>query len=86
MCFPKGNLCPEGSVIKSTAIDPSVIDEDGVFRKKGPARVFTSEPDAIAAIKGQAGEPIQAGDIIVLIGRGPLGCGMEETYQITSQL
>ena len=86
VCFPKGNLCPEGSVIKSTAIDPSVIDEDGVFRKKGPARVFTSEPDAIAAIKGQAGEPIQAGDIIVLIGRGPLGCGMEETYQITSAL
>ncbi len=86
VCFPKGNLCPEGSVIKSTAIDPSVIDEDGVFRKKGPARVFTSEPDAIAAIKGQVGEPIQAGDIIVLIGRGPLGCGMEETYQITSAL
>ena len=86
VCFPKGNLCPEGSVIKSTAIDPSVIDEDGVFEKKGPARVFTSEPDAIAAIKGQAGEPIQAGDIIVLIGRGPLGCGMEETYQITSAL
>jgi dihydroxyacid dehydratase/phosphogluconate dehydratase len=86
VCFPKGNLCPEGSVIKSTSIDPSVIDQDGVYRKRGAARVFTSEPNAIAAIKGQTDSPIKAGDIIVLIGRGPLGCGMEETYQITSAL
>jgi putative YjhG/YagF family dehydratase len=86
VCFPRGNLCPEGSVIKSTSIDPTVIDDDGVYRKRGPARVFTSERDAIAAIKGQQGEPIKAGDVIVLIGRGPLGCGMEETYQITSAL
>ena len=86
VCFPYGNLCPEGSVIKATSIDPSVIDDDDVYRKRGPARVFVSERDAIAAIKGQRGQPIQAGDIIVLIGRGPLGCGMEETYQITSAL
>ncbi|MCH1494289.1 MAG: dihydroxy-acid dehydratase, partial [Rubripirellula sp.] len=86
VCFPKGNLCPEGSVIKSTSIDPSVIDPDGIYRKRGPARVFTAEPDAIAAIKGQSEPAIQAGDVIVLIGRGPLGCGMEETYQITSAL
>ena len=86
VCFPMGNLCPEGSVIKATSIDPSVIDEDDVYRKRGSARVFVSERDAIAAIKGQLGEPIVAGDIIVLIGRGPLGCGMEETYQITSAL
>ena len=86
VCFPLGNLCPEGSVIKSTSIDPTVIDDDGVYRKRGPARVFTSERDAIAAIKGQQGQPIKAGDVIVLIGRGPLGCGMEETYQITSAL
>ena len=39
--FPAGNLAPEGSVIKSTAIDPSVVDADGVYRKVGPARVFT---------------------------------------------
>ena len=86
VCFPKGNLCPEGSVIKSTSIDPSVIDQDGIYRKRGPARVFTSEREAIAAIKGQSEPVIKAGDVIVLIGRGPLGCGMEETYQITSAL
>jgi len=86
VCFPKGNLCPEGSVIKSTAIDPTVIDTDGVYRKRGTARVFTSERDAIAAVKGQSDVSIQPGDVIVLIGRGPIGCGMEETYQITSAL
>ena len=86
VCFPTGNLCPEGSVIKATSIDPSVIDDDNVYRKRGPARVFTSERDAIKAIKGQTDQPIQSGDVIVLIGRGPLGCGMEETYQITSAL
>jgi putative YjhG/YagF family dehydratase len=84
--FPTGNLAPEGSVIKSTSIDPSVVDDDGVYRKVGPARVFCSERDAIAAIKGQGGRQIEAGDIIVLMGRGPLGCGMEETYQLTSAL
>ena len=40
--FPRGNLAPEGSVIKSTAIDPSVVDTDGVYRMTGPARVFRS--------------------------------------------
>ncbi|MBE7471383.1 MAG: YjhG/YagF family D-xylonate dehydratase [Anaerolineales bacterium] len=84
--FPRGNLAPEGSVVKSTSIDPSVVDTDGVYRKIGPARVFTSERAAIAAIKGQAGQRIQPGEIMVLIGRGPLGCGMEETYQVTSAL
>ena len=64
----------------------SVIDDDGVYRKQGPARVFIRERDAIAAIKGQSDPPIKAGDVIVLIGRGPIGCGMEETYQITSAL
>ncbi|MFN3648232.1 MAG: YjhG/YagF family D-xylonate dehydratase [Armatimonadota bacterium] len=81
--FPLGNLAPEGSVIKSTAIDPSVVDADGVYRKEGPARVFTREAAAIAAVK--AGE-IRPGDILVLICRGPLGSGMEETYQLTSAL
>jgi len=84
--FPLGNLAPEGSVVKSTAIDRSVLDADGVFRKVGPARVFTSEAAAIAAVKGQSAAPVRPGDIIVLMGRGPLGCGMEETYQITSAL
>lgn len=84
--FPVGNLAPEGSVIKSTAIDPEVVDDDGVYRKLGPARVFTTEKEAIAAIKGQSERPVQAGDIVVLICRGPLGAGMEETYQITAAL
>ena len=70
-------------MIKSTAIDPSVIDADGVYRFTGPARVFVTEPAAIAAIK--AGR-IQPGDVLVLICRGPLGAGMEETYQLTSAL
>lgn len=84
--FPQGNIAPEGSVIKSTAIDKSVVDPDGVYRKLGPARVFTSERDAIAAVKGRTSNPIKEGDVIVLMCRGPLGCGMEETYQITSAL
>ena len=84
--FPTGNLAPEGSVIKSTAIDPSVVDADGIYRKSGPARVFVSEREAIAAIKGNHDKPVQAGDILVLIGRGPMGSGMEETYQLTSAL
>jgi putative YjhG/YagF family dehydratase len=84
--FPRGNLAPEGSVIKSTAIDPSVVDADGVYRKIGPARVFTSEKAAIAAIKGHGPDRIQPGDVLVLICRGPMGAGMEEIYQITSAL
>ena len=84
--FPRGNLAPEGSVIKSTAIDPTVVDADGVYRKTGPARVFTRESEAIAAIKGQGDRPIRPGDVLVLIGRGPMGAGMEEIFQITSAL
>ena len=81
--FPSGNIAPEGAIIKSTAIDPSVVDEDGVYRMKGPAKVFSSEESAIAAIK--AGK-IVAGDVMVLAGIGPMGTGMEETYQVTSAL
>jgi putative YjhG/YagF family dehydratase len=84
--FPRGNLAPEGAVIKSTAIDPSVVDPDGVYRMLGPARVFTTEKAAIAAIKSRGPDRIQAGDVLVLIGRGPMGAGMEEIYQITSAL
>jgi putative YjhG/YagF family dehydratase len=84
--FPRGNLAPEGSVIKSTAIDPSVVDADGVYRKVGPARVFTRERDAIAAIKNRGPEGLKPGDILVLACRGPLGAGMEEIYQITAAL
>jgi xylonate dehydratase len=83
VCFPHGNLAPEGSVIKSTAIDPSVVGSDGVYRITGPAKVFLSEPEAIAAIKSGK---ISAGDVIVLVGRGPMGSGMEETFQLTGAL
>ena len=83
MIFPRGNLAPEGSVVKSTAIDPTLIGPDGVYRLVGPARVFVSEAAAIAAIKKKH---IQPGDVMVLAGIGPLGTGMEETYQVTSAL
>ncbi|MBL9155496.1 MAG: YjhG/YagF family D-xylonate dehydratase [Verrucomicrobiales bacterium] len=84
--FPGGNLAPEGSVIKSTAIDPSKIDADGWYRHEGPARVFGSEPDAIAAVKSTGDDRIREGDVMVLIGLGPIGCGMPETAQITIAL
>ena len=83
LTFPRGNLAPEGSVIKSTAIDPALVGADGVYRKTGPARIFASEKDAIMAIKKGR---IQADDVLVLAGCGPMGTGMEETYQLTSAL
>ena len=83
VCFPHGNIAPEGSVVKSTSIDPSVVDADGVYRMRGPARVFVTEHAAIAAIKDGT---VHEGDVMVLICRGPMGAGMEETYQITSAL
>ena len=83
VCFPVGNLAPEGSVIKSTAIDPSLIDAQGVYRHTGPARVFITESAVIAAIKH--GE-ISQGDVIVLICSGPAGAGMQEIYQVTAAL
>jgi putative YjhG/YagF family dehydratase len=86
VCFPRGNLAPEGSVVKQTAIDPSVVDADGVYRKVGAAKVFTTERSAIAAIKGMGEKRVEPGDVLVLICRGPMGAGMEETYQITSAL
>lgn len=83
MTFPTGNLCPEGAVIKSAAIDPSVLDSEGVYRHTGRVKVFTAEKDAIRSIKNGK---VQAGDILAIIGRGPSGTGMEETYQLTSAL
>ena len=84
--FPVGNLAPEGSVVKATAIDPELLGNDGVYHHSGAARVFTSEREAIAAIKGQSERRVQAGDVLVVIGIGPAGTGMEETYQLTSAL
>jgi putative YjhG/YagF family dehydratase len=83
VCFPSGNLAPEGSVIKSTAIDPSLVGEGNVYRHAGPARVFITEEAAIAAIKGGT---VADGDVIVLVCGGPAGAGMQEIYQVTSAL
>jgi putative YjhG/YagF family dehydratase len=84
--FPGGNLTPDGSVIKSTAIDPSLVNENGIYLHEGPARVFASEPSAIAAVKSTGADRIKEGDVIVLIGLGPIGCGMPETAQLTIAL
>jgi xylonate dehydratase len=83
LSFLRGNIAPDGAVTKSTAIDPAVLQADGRYVKEGPARVFTSERDAITAIKKGVVRP---GDIMVLAGVGPSGTGMEEIYQITSAL
>jgi len=85
--FPVGNLAPEGAVIKATALDPAVVGDDQVYRHRGPARVFVDERDAIRAVKGVGTDrPIRAGDVIVLIGNGPSGTGMQETAQVTTAL
>lgn len=83
LVFPRGNLAPEGSVVKSAAIDRAMMDAEGVYCLTGPAQVFVNEQDAMAAIKQGR---IQAGDVVVLTGIGPMGTGMEETYQVTGAL
>ena len=83
MAFLRGNVAPEGAVCKATAIDAAAFDTTGIYRHEGPARVFTSERNAITAIKAGG---IRPGDVVVLAGIGPAGTGMEETYQVTSAL
>ncbi len=85
LAFPTGNLAPDGSVVKATTIDPALLT-GGTYRHTGPARVFTSEAAAMAAIKGQGAVRVEPGDVLVLVGCGPMGTGMEETYQLTSAL
>jgi putative YjhG/YagF family dehydratase len=85
LAFPTGNLAPEGSVVKATSIHRSLI-VDGQYRHVGHARVFTSETATIAAIKHQGERQVVAGDVLVLAGCGPIGTGMEETYQLTAAL
>jgi len=77
-----GNLAPGGALVKSTAISPALLDAQGRYEASGTARVFTSEDDAIAAIKQRAIEP---GEVLVLVGIGP-SFGMPETYQVTAAL
>jgi dihydroxyacid dehydratase/phosphogluconate dehydratase len=86
LVFPTGNLAPEGAVIKATSIDPAVVDADHVYRHTGRARVFASEQQAIRAIKDTGPDAVRSGDVVVLAGCGPMGTGMEETYQLTSAL
>jgi putative YjhG/YagF family dehydratase len=81
--LPQGNLAPAGAVIKSTAIDPSLVDADGVYRKTGPARVFIGERAGIQAIRAGV---VQPGDVMAVICAGPLGSGMEETLEVTGAL
>ncbi|MCI1982107.1 MAG: dihydroxy-acid dehydratase [Oscillospiraceae bacterium] len=74
----KGNLAPEGSVVKQGAVDP------GMMQHAGPARCFNSEEDAIAAIQGGK---IQPGDVVVIRYEGPKGGpGMREMLAPTSSL
>ena len=84
--FLGGNLAPQGALVKSTAIDPGLVGSDGVYRHVGPAHVFTSERDAIAAIKQRGGQRVEPGEVLVLAGLGPRGAGMEEVYQVTAAL
>lgn len=83
--FPRGNLAPEGSVVKSSAIDASLCPDER-YHFIGSARVFTSEDSAIAAIKSHGADALKPGEVIVLICRGPFAAGMPETSQITMAL
>ena len=74
----KGNLAPDGSVVKRSAVKEEMLVHEG------PARVFDSEEDAIAAIKG--GE-INPGDVVVIRYEGPKGGpGMREMLNPTSAI
>ena len=74
----KGNLAPDGSVVKRSAVVPEMMVHEG------PARVFDSEEDAIAAIKGGK---IVEGDVVVIRYEGPKGGpGMREMLNPTSAI
>ena len=74
----KGNLAPDGSVVKRSAVVPEMM------KHEGPARVFECEEDAIAAIKGGK---IVAGDVVVIRYEGPKGGpGMREMLNPTSAI
>ena len=83
ICFPVGNLAPEGSVIKSTAIDPSLVDENGVYRHLGPAK---SLRHGRGGHQGHQERRCGARRCARTHLRGPAGAGMQEIYQITAAL
>ncbi len=73
-----GNIAPDGSVVKRSAV------ADSMLKHEGPARVFDCEEDAIAAIKGGK---IVAGDVVVIRYEGPKGGpGMREMLNPTSAI
>ena len=74
----KGNLAPDGCVVKQSAVAPEMMVHEG------PARVFNSEEEAISAI--YAGQ-IRAGDVVVIRYEGPRGGpGMREMLNPTSAI
>ena len=74
----RGNLAPDSCVVKRSAVAPEMLVHEG------PARVFDSEDDAIAAIKGGK---IVAGDVVVIRYEGPKGGpGMREMLNPTSAI
>jgi len=74
----KGNIAPDGCVVKRSAVDPSML------KHEGPARVFDDEETAIAAIKGGK---INPGDVVVIRYEGPKGGpGMREMLNPTSAI
>lgn len=74
----KGNLAPDGAVVKAAGVKPEMM------KHKGPARVFDSEEDAYKAIMGGL---IEAGDVVVIRYEGPKGCpGMREMLSPTAAI
>ena len=86
LAFLSGNLAPQGAIVKSTSISPNLYSSSGNYYHEGRARVFYDESAAIAAVKSTGDQRVLPGEVIVLLGRGPMGAGMPETAQITSAL
>lgn len=73
----KGNLAPDGAVVKHAAVD------EAMHKHIGPARVFDSEEEAIKAIET---DEIKPGDIIIIRYEGPKGAGMPEMLKTTGAI
>jgi dihydroxy-acid dehydratase len=73
----KGNLAPEGAVVKFSAVPTDMLQHEG------PARVFDNEEDALDTVMKDQVEP---GSVIILRYEGPQGCGMPEILSTTEAL
>nr|MDQ3036661.1 dihydroxy-acid dehydratase [Myxococcota bacterium] len=74
----RGNLAPDGAVVKTGAVEPSMR------RHEGPARVFDGHDEAVAAIDAGA---VRAGDVVVIRYEGPAGGpGMREMLMVTGAI